>query len=454
MPSTKLDRKHALVIGGSHAGLLAARVLSGYFDKVTIVERDRIDHDTTFRAGVPQGYHPHFLLARGARIIRGLFPGMLEEIAEAGSPFYDYSENIRLEFPSGWTPKTTCGILIQGFSRPFLEQRIRHRVLALDNVALVGGVTVDRLVFDKPPLRVVGAAGHDTSGHDREFPADLVVAATGRGSRLDEWLSREQVPAPAVKRIDVKVSYTSRIYQGPPDDGWKVTLAYLYAPHARRGGGILELEAGTSMALAMGIDDEGCPTDEAEFLSFAKSMSFSNMADYIAGHEPINDLHRFVDHGDRWVQVHRAKNWPERLLVIGDALCRFNPIYGQGLTVAATHAQTLDNALKRTSFTRGGLTRGGLTRAYHRRAALVSLTPWLMASSSDIMWDGGRNAGILARLSHGHLRLVIDRMPGDPDLFRRFSLVQHMLAGPWILATPSVLWRLVRRPRPAIQQQV
>jgi 2-polyprenyl-6-methoxyphenol hydroxylase-like FAD-dependent oxidoreductase len=437
-------REHAIVIGGGHAGLLAARVLSDHFDRVTIVERDRVGPDTTFRAGVPQGYHPHFLMAKGAQIIDGLFPGLLAELAQAGAPFFDHGEGIRLEFPSGWTPRTTTGIVVQGFSRPFLEQRIRHRVTALKNVTLLDGFTVDRLLFDQPPLRACGVSGRNDSGTATDLTADLVVTAAGRGSRLGGWLEDAGVPAPDTKHIDVKVSYTSRTYQGSPDDGWRVTLAYVYAPLARRGGGILELESGTCMAMTMGIEDEGCPPEEDAFLKFAGSLNFSNMADYIGSHEPLNDLHRFVDHGDRWLQVHRARRWPDGLVVIGDALCRFNPIYGQGLTVAAMHARTLHAVLRR----------GGGAQDYHRRAARVTRVPWLMATSSDLHWNTATRPGAVARLSHWHLDRVIDRMPGDPDLFRRFSLVQHMLAGPGVLATPSVLWRLFRRPKQPIQRDV
>jgi 2-polyprenyl-6-methoxyphenol hydroxylase-like FAD-dependent oxidoreductase len=437
-------REHAIVVGGGHAGLLAARVLADHFAKVTIVERDRLGPDTTFRAGVPQGYHPHFLMAKGAQIIDGLFPGLLAELDEAGAPFFDHGEGLRLEFPSGWTPRTTTGIVIQGFSRPLLEQRIRRRVTALENVTMLDGFTVDRLLFEHSPLRASGISGRDSTGAGADLTADLVVTASGRGSRLGDWLRDAGVSMPETKRIDVKVSYTSRTYQGPPDDGWKVTFAYVYAPLVRRGGGILELESGTCMAMTMGIEDEGCPPEEDAFLKFAGSLNFSNMADYIGSHKPLNDLHRFVDHGDRWLQVHRAGDWPAGLVVIGDALCRFNPIYGQGLTVAAMHARVLQTVLLRD----------GTARDYHRRAARVTRVPWLMATSSDLHWDTETRPGAVARLSHWHLDRVIARMPGDPDLFRRFSLVQHMLAGPGVLATPSVLVRLFRRPRPAIQRDV
>ncbi|GAA2043971.1 hypothetical protein GCM10009839_54240 [Catenulispora yoronensis] len=443
-PDKGFARDHAIVVGSGHAGLLAARVLSEHFNTVTVVERDRVDPDTTFRAGVPQGYHPHFLLAKGAQIIGELFPGLLEEIADAGSPFYDYGENIRLKFPAGWTPKTTTGIQIQGFSRPFLEQRIRRRLLELPNVTLADGFTVDRPLFDGSSGAVTGVIGRDADGEEECLYADAVVVATGRGSRLDHWLRGADLPMPTVKSIDVKVSYTSRIYQAPPDDGWKVTFAYVYAPDVRRGGGVLELESGTAMALAMGIGEEGCPPDEAEFARFAKSLPFSGMANYIDGHEPLSELHRFVDHGDWWLQVHRMRRWPEGLLVAGDALCRFNPIYAQGLTVAALHAKALAATLDN----------GGDAREYHRRAAKVTLTPWLMASSSDLLWDSGRSPGILARLSHWHLDRVITRIPGDPDLFNRFAHVQHMLSGAGTLATPGVLWRLAARPRPAVQLRV
>ncbi|WP_194896017.1 hypothetical protein [Catenulispora pinisilvae] len=197
------------------------------------------------------------------------------------------------------------------------------------------------------------------------------------------------------------------------------------------------------MALALGIGEEGCPPEEKQFSEFAESLPFSAMADYIASHEPMSDLHRFVDHGDWWSQVHRMRRWPEGLLVAGDALCRFNPIYAQGLTVGALHARALATTLGR----------GGGARDYHRRAARAGMTPWLMASSSDLMWDGGKGAGLPARLSHWHLGRVITRMSEDADLFRRFALVQHMLSGPATLSTPRVLWRLARRPGSPVQRQ-
>jgi flavin-dependent dehydrogenase len=268
--------EHAVVIGGSMAGLLAARVLSDHFERVTIVERDRFPGGTEARRGVPQGRHAHALLPRGFMIMARLFPGIAEELVSDGAIASDVpAESLRYQM-GGYRVRFSMGRKSLLMSRPFLEGHIRRRVLALSGVTVleehavtgllsgedqktVGGVTVRRRVQGAPERRLV---------------ADLVVDASGRGSRAPAWLEEMGYEPPEEERIEIRVGYTTRVYRSRPDDlsGAKFVIIEPTPGRERSIGAMFRMEDDRWIVTLGGWLGERAPTDEAGFVEFAKKL--------------------------------------------------------------------------------------------------------------------------------------------------------------------------------------
>lgn len=310
-----------------------------------------------------------------------------------------------------WTPTVRSGVRVQSFSRPILDQQLREQVMALDNVDYVDGFRVDDLLWaDRRKVRgVTGTAGDVT----RSIEADLVMDASGRASRLVRWIGDAGIPAPRELSANPRMSYTSRLYAGRPEGDLAIVGNHCHAPRRRRGGAFGLLENDTSILTLFGVD--GCPPREEEFTRFAASLPQRAVADFIHGHHPIGPIHHFANLGNRWKVIHRCKEWPEGLAAIGDAVCVFNPVYAQGITVAALQALELARSLDR----------GEHVLRFQNRAARVIRLPWTMATSTDEAWVDDRQ-GITAHIAQRSMDRVMARAAGNPDLYRKLLAVQDM----------------------------
>jgi flavin-dependent dehydrogenase len=314
--------------------------------------------------------------------------------------------------------------------------------MAIPQIEWRDGFSVEALCWDPRAGRVTGVRGRSRS-ESPEAPraaetltADLVVDATGRSSALAARLNAIGFPAPGRRVVEAGACYTSRLYHAPrelPD--WSGTIEYTYAPHLRHGGFVITVEGGRRLVALVGAAGQSAPTDEEGFFAYAKGLRNPLLAEAIAGAEPAGPIYRMMKLDNRWTLWHRMRPWPDRLLCIGDVLCSLNPIYGQGMTVAAIQARLLRDGLER----RTGLS--GLAARYHRRAARSLWLPWLMATSTDLNWNPGQ-APPTARIAHWYFTRILQLATGDRDIYRRFFLVGHMLKPPSTLLHPRVLARV------------
>ncbi|MBP2479211.1 2-polyprenyl-6-methoxyphenol hydroxylase-like FAD-dependent oxidoreductase [Crossiella equi] len=442
---------HAVVIGAGIAGLVTARVLADHFGRVTVLEQDLVDGETEYRSGVPQARHPHALLARGGQILDELFPGLSTELTEAGAPIGDYGQVMRMRLPTGWAPRGPLGITMQTFTRVRLEGAIRRRVLVRPEITLVGGFRAAGLVFDSTAQRVTGVRGRqraeDRSERDLVIDdADLVVDASGRTTKLPDWLAGAGYGEPEVRTVDGKLSYASRLFHAPENftRDWTSTAQLVLAP-GRRGGGVVAVEEGRWLITMIGAGGETPPNDEEGFLAYARSLDNPHIAECITEGKPAGPLYRAVNLTNRWTRYHRMKRWPDRLVAIGDTVCTFNPMYGQGMTVSAMQADALRVMLADRA-RGGGL--DGFARRFQRRTAKVIQLPWLIATQADRGWTEGK-PGLFDKAASGYLGAVMNAMPEEIDLYRRFYQVAQLVKGPAVLVSPKVLARVARGRRSA-----
>lgn len=447
---------HAIVIGGSMAGLLAARVLSDHFTRVTLVERDPLEGATP-RKGVPHGRHAHGLLAQGQRILEQLFPGLGDDLIAAGASSVDLMDDVRWYQPGGYRMRGASDIRGLSLSRPLLEAGIRRRVLAFPNVTVRTAAEVTGLVTSSDGTRVSGAIvarRADAAAPPETLVADLVIDAGGRGSRAPAWLESLGYERPQEERITIGVGYATRLFARRPDDlpGARAVIVQPTPPHQKRIGVLLPVEDERWIVTLGGWLGDHAPTDLDGFRAFARSLPAPDIYDVIKTATPLDDGTVYMFPMNLRRHYERLERVPEGYVVIGDALCSFNPIYGQGMTVCALEARELAVCLREAP-SAGGL--AGLPRRFYRRAAAVIDLPWQMAAGADFAYPGvGGHKERGTDLLNWYMRQVQGAATRDARTCRRLVAVSNLLAGPSALFTPPVVWQAAREylsRRPALK---
>ncbi len=402
------------------------------------------------RKGVPQGRHVHALLVRGAQILEELFPDILRDLRAEGSVHMDGSLDSVLYQNGIWKSRYSSGFMFHLQSRPFLEAMIRRRVRAIPQIAVLEGATVTRLTATPDNKRVTGVVIERESGEET-IVADLVVEADGRGTRAPQWLKDLGYGETPISTLKIDLAYASAIFEppaeSPPD--WKM-LAVVPAAPARRHGLITEIEGGRWLVTQWGYFGDHPPLDPDGFQAFARSLPVPQLYDAISSATQVTPLvlHK-VPHQLRR-HYERLERFPEGLVIIGDALCSFNPIYGQGMTTTALEAIELSTALK----SRGAESFATYTPTLQKRMGKVVDSPWQMATSSDMAYpqvEGVRpfGSGLIAKYS----QRLTDIAAQDPVLNETFLQVIHMLKPATALFQPKVVARVLFGPRPRALQE-
>jgi 2-polyprenyl-6-methoxyphenol hydroxylase-like FAD-dependent oxidoreductase len=433
---------HAVVVGGSMAGLLAARVLSDHFERVTIVERDRIPEGNDNRKGVPHARHAHALLPRGFMIIARLFPGLPEELVSDGAIASDVpAESLRYQL-GGYRVRFSIGRKSLLMSRPFLEEHIRRRVRALANVTVLEGHAVTGLLSDGAAGRVGGVTiqRRVEGAPGQRLDADLVVDASGRGSRAAAWLEEMGYERPSEERIEIGVGYTTRVFRSRPEDlsGVKFVIIEATPGRERSVGAMFRMERDRWIVTLGGWLGERAPTDEAGFVEFARNLPAPDIHEVIKDAEPLGEAVKYNFPANLRRRYERLRKLPEGYLVTGDALCSFNPIYGQGMSVAALEAETLEGCLKESH--------EDLPRRFYRRVSKVVDTPWKLAARADFTHPGVEgNKALTTGIVNwyvGHVRRATTR---DEEVCRAFTMVTGLLLPPKALFRPKIVLRVFRQ---------
>lgn len=435
----------AVVIGGSMAGLLAARVLSDHFEQVTLIERDAFPEGPEFRKGVPQSRHLHVLLARGRQIAERLFPGIGSDLLAAGAEPVDIAESGYWLTPAGLAPRFRSGFAMLTCSRNLIEWAVRRRVGRLDNVCFLERTAVTGLL-PTPGNRIAGIRmrpRNEKAAPEQTLRADLIVDASGRGSKAPRWLSDLGHQPPQETTINAHPGYATRIYQRPrelPGD-WKIVFLQAAPPEYRRGGYLFPVEGGRWVCSLVGLGGDYAPTDEADFLEFARSLRSPILHDAIKDLEPASPIYGYREVANRRLHYGSLQHRPSNFLVTGDAACSFNPVYGQGMSAAAIDAEVLESCLAQT----GNGAR--LSATFQKRLAKATDAPWMLATGEDLRVNEteGRTPGLSTRLLHGYMDRVLALSMEDLAVRRTFLEVFGMTRQPSALFDVSIVAKALRQ---------
>lgn len=442
----RVGKDHAIVIGASMGGLLAARVLSDHFRHVTLIERDNLPEHAENRKGVPQGQHLHALLVRGEQIFSRLFPGLAADLIQAGAVQVDLPGDF-LWFQEGvYKVRFHSGLTMTCMSRPLLECYVRRRILAIKNLTCLQQHDVQSLVTNADRTRVMGVkVRRRAEGSDEEsLEADIVVDATGRGSKSPKWLETLGYPKPKESVVKVDVGYTTRMYRQEAGllPNAKAIFTLPAPPQGKRGGGLFPIEGGRWMVTLAGWLGDHAPADEQGFLEYAKSLPNQDIYNIISRAKPLNDFvtHKLPSNLRRHYE--RMTSFPDGYLVMGDAICSFNPVYGQGMSVSAMEAEALDNCLKRAG---GRNSLRGLAQSFFKGAARAIENPWTLAAGEDFRFPGVEGPKPMGTdLINRYVSQVHKTTMYDRETTRAFFQVMTLTHSPKILFSPAIVLRIVR----------
>ncbi len=444
----------AVVIGGGMAGLLAARVLSEHFERVRIVERDGFPEGPSFRKGVPQARHLHTLMARGRLIVNELFPGIEDELVEAGAWLVDLAADAAWLTPAGWGARFRSGIPLLVCSRPLLEWAVRRRVATLEDVCFLERTDVVGLILSSDgesvkgiKVRLRGPYDDAEAGGEEPLRADLLVDASGHHSEAPRWLGALGYEAPEEEVVNAHMGYATRVYRRPEasDRGWEALYVQADPPGMTRGGAVCPVEGDRWMCTLYGVGEDYPPTDEDAFMSFARSLRTPLLHDAIKGAEPLSPIWGYRDTANSRRRYEKLARQPDNFLVTGDAACAFNPIYKRGMTTAALGAIALGESLREQREHRPDGSLEGLSKRFQKKLAKVNAAPWLLATGDDLRVSDveGGPADLPTRLMHRYMDRVLALSTRDATVRWRLLTVMHMLQPPGALFSPAVVLRVL-----------
>ncbi|GAB6927783.1 FAD-dependent monooxygenase [Paenibacillus sp. JCM 10914] len=423
----------ALILGSGFAGMFAAHALSAHYDEVVITDRDRFPDGPENRPGTPQAYHPHRLLERGKLLLEDMFPGLFDELLTRGAyPRAQKKVHLSNRFGTLEMPDEPSA----GCSRALLEWTIRNRINRLPNVRFLTGLSAQGLRYDARNNIVTGATfRHLDNKQSLQIQADLVIDATGRSSKLAQWLRDDLgLSVPQAERLHVSLGYSTRHYKIPEDirDEWS-TVLYEGNPLLGRGTAVFNtIEDNLAEIVLYRAGGASYPATQGE--AYDKEVAEqlgSAMGTWLERLEPVGAPRGYRI--DTCLRQHYdvMEHWPTGLLAIGDALCSFDPIFGQGITVAAIQSETLRSWLQVED---GEHPRSEQTVLKKMQEATAPA--WWLSCVADLRWPGVRYEGTLSIKGMAFAQTVLDFMQEQAfghqqmEVFGEYMMVNSLISSP------------------------
>jgi 2-polyprenyl-6-methoxyphenol hydroxylase-like FAD-dependent oxidoreductase len=427
--------EHAVVVGAGMAGLFVARVLADAFVTVTVLDRDSLPDEPVVRRSVPQGAHPHALLEAGRATMADLLPGCVDDVVAAGGAVTDFARAVDFYNEGDFLAEGPVPMETVSATRPLFEDVVRRHVSAHDDVSLRTNCSCVDYRLDDAGTTVTGVVVREGSEHE-ELPADLVVDASGRTSRTPRWLESHDYPSPPVDEVTIEMAYSTGFLERPPDD----RRTYLVPPSAPRlrGGMAAPVEGNRWIVNVQGVHGETPPTDHEGFADYAATLPVPDVARLLDEHEwvtPAAQPYRFPS--NRRHHYEALDRFPAGLLVVGDALASFNPVYAQGMSVAALEALVLHHVLADGPVT--------LAPPFFEQAATVVDIAWSLAVGADFGFSATRGPKPRGTaFFNWYLSRLLRHAHTDGALTDAFVRVLTMERPPTSLLHPKIAWRVLR----------
>jgi 2-polyprenyl-6-methoxyphenol hydroxylase-like FAD-dependent oxidoreductase len=433
-----------VVIGASLSGLFAAAVLSSHVEEVVVVERDRLPDSPRFRAGVPQSRHAHAFMEGGLRAMNTVLPGIVGELTAAGAVRTALPSQLLWLDATGWADRRLSS---QGTfftcTRALLNYTVQQRVARYARVRFVEATAVHGLLHSGGAVR--GVRLQAKGGEPYELSADIVVDASGRSSSAPKWLAELGYPQPAEEVVDPGIAYATRVFRRTPRGNAQdfSVVSVQPTPEQPTMGLLIPVEDDGWMLALGGLRGHEPPTDEAGWLEFARNLRSPIIHELISEAEPRGPIFGYRNTQNRRRAYDKSERHPEGFLLLGDAVCTFNPIYGQGMSVAALEALALRDLLAQHG------TGPGLARRVQKMVARVTSQPWTMATTEDRRYPstiGGRALNAAERAVGWYLSRVATEALVNGPVGEAFFGAVTLTVPASKLVHPKVIWAALRRP--------
>ncbi len=350
-----MNHRHAVVIGGGIGGMCAARVLADHFERITLLERDELPRDAAHRKGVPQSRHPHAMLDRGRKELNSLFPGLDETLRQRGALNFDAGIALATLRPDGWATRRSSGHEMLFASRLLIEKVIRERIQENPRITIVERTEATGLVLAPHRSRITAVETRKVDGGATgRIEADLIVNCSGRSSRAAHWLEELGFPKVELEVVDADAGYSTCWYQAPPQSqipkGWWWKGIFLNPPAKPKRPEdyyfalILPIEGDRFLLTLASWGGRVLPADHESFAALCARLRSPIVAEALAISKPVSPIFHRRGMQNLW---HHYENWsgPAGYISLADAVCGFNPVYGQGMTSASVCAQILRQLL-------------------------------------------------------------------------------------------------------------
>ena len=428
----------AVVVGGSVAGLVAARVLADRYDDVVVLDRDPLPDEPVARRGVPQARAPHVLWEAGRATLEDLFPGYAEEVIAGGGLMIDALRDMRVFSEGDFVAPGPTRQPMLCASRPLFEQVVRRRVATHPGITVRERCQVTDYRYDETAGTVTGVEVRPAEGEGlEEFDAELVVDATGRTSRTPVWLKAHGYEAPPTDEVTIDVAYSVVVLERSATD--RRAFVNLPEPPSGRGLFTFPIERDRRIAALAGVHGDHPPTDPDELLAFAETLDLPEARRLLEEQPWVSEeVFHYPYPANRRNRYETLEAFPKGLVVVGDAIASYNPVYGQGMSVAALQGLVLHHALAE-----GG--REDLAHRFFEDVTSVVEPAWMLAVGADFQFDettGPKPRG--TDLINRYFARLFRSMHTDGSLSGTFNRVVSMQDPPSILFRPGVIWRVMR----------
>jgi 2-polyprenyl-6-methoxyphenol hydroxylase-like FAD-dependent oxidoreductase len=442
MHLTTQTRGTCIIIGASIAGLLTAKVLAPYFEKILIIERDRLPGTPEYRSGTAQARHAHILLRRGLLGLERMFPGYTQNLLDAGAVMTNASRDWYNLFPMGAFPNFESSYEFICASRPLIEHTLRNSLLQqCSNISIRHRCTVSSITLSPgQPAQITFQPDDGIADHE-SITAELLVDASGRNSRTPEWLQQQGFGAVLETQVKPWLGYATRLYSNVSmPAGVKATVVMAKDPEMTRGGVLFPIENNQYICTLYGFSRDYPATDETGFMHYASSLRSDIIYNAIKHAQPLTDAKAFIKNESSYRHYAEQNNWAQGFLVIGDAVCSFNPIYGQGMTASVLAAEALSK-----SFKHGIPASAVKTAQLQRKIVRAYRDAWTISTNEDLRWPKteGTKSGMLLRGMHRFTDWIGLAASTDRQIAYTYIQVLHMTATPLALLAPAMLLRLL-----------
>jgi len=394
------------------------------------------------RTGTPQARHAHALLAGGQKALEALFPGVENDLAKAGSVAVRGGRDILLDGPGPEPlPRRDLGFDTLCMSRALLESVCRRRLVKEPNIELCSRSRVTALVPSPDHGKIAAVRFEQDEGEPQSLAADLVVDASGRGAPTLSLLERINSPKPDQSEIEINIEYATGIFEIPRDAPaeWMGVALFAIPPNIRRGGLILPMEGGRWIVSLAERHGDPPPRDLEGFIAFAKALRKPTIYEAIKTAKPIGDIARYNFPASVRHHFDRLERFPRGLIPLGDSVCRFNPIFGQGMSVAAMEAVALGRLLgsRAASDPLEGLATQYLTEIQDCLEA-----PWATATTDFVypQTRGERPPDLEKRLQYGAALMRLAAQ--DAEAHKLVFEVSNLLKPQSVLREPELAKRV------------